>query len=313
MTQTTRTTTSCRCRRGPIGRFISLDPVFQLNDPLQWNGYAYSANNPVTWSDPTGLSLWNSIKHAASSASKWTKQHQAAIAGFAVGFIAGAACTALTGGSLALVCGAIGGALAGAVTNLWKSKVQHTQQFSWASLASDIAIGAAAGAVGGQLGKLATKAVAAVAGRAGPALAKAAAAATGKIASAAKPALNRAGSSVTRDAVPNLVYRGLAAGEDPAAGLVARAPEAAGVSPISHVAGKSQSPWISTTKSVDIATEKYGQNGVVAIDLNKVSSEVVDVSEGFANGGRMSAWAKADQEVLIRGPVPPEAIVGSWP
>ena len=70
------------------------------------------------------------------------------------------------------------------VTNLRKSKVEHTQQFSWASLASDIAIGAAAAAVGGQLGKLATKAVAAVAARAGPALAKA-------TASAIKPALSR--------------------------------------------------------------------------------------------------------------------------
>ena len=182
-----------------IGRFISVDPVFQLNDPLQWNGYAYSASNPVTWSDPTGLSLWTSIKHAASSAKNWANTHKAAIAGFAVGFIAGAACTALTGGSLALVCGAIGGALAGAVTNLWKSKIEHTQQFSWASLASDIAIGAAAGAVGGQLGKLATRAVAAVAARAGPVLGKAVSAVAGKVAPAIRPAANRAGSTVAQD------------------------------------------------------------------------------------------------------------------
>jgi hypothetical protein len=48
---------------------------------------------------------------------------------------------------------------------------------------------------------------------------------------------------------------------------------------------------------------------VVAIDLNKVSTEVLDLSGGIANGGRMSSWAIADQEVLIRNLVPADAIV----
>lgn len=38
-----------------IGRFISVDPIMDLADPQQWHGYAYANNNPVTWSDPTGL------------------------------------------------------------------------------------------------------------------------------------------------------------------------------------------------------------------------------------------------------------------
>ncbi|WP_205711069.1 RHS repeat-associated core domain-containing protein [Isoptericola sp. BMS4] len=38
-----------------LGRFISVDPVMDLTDPQQWHGYAYANNNPVTWSDPTGL------------------------------------------------------------------------------------------------------------------------------------------------------------------------------------------------------------------------------------------------------------------
>jgi hypothetical protein len=58
------------------------------------------------------------------------------------------------------------------------------------------------------------------------------------------------------------VYRGLAAGENPAAGLVARAPEAAN-SVASHVAGARSSQWISTTRSLDIAIGKFGKNGVV--------------------------------------------------
>ncbi|WP_265868013.1 ricin-type beta-trefoil lectin domain protein [Streptomyces sp. SKN60] len=40
-----------------VGRFLSADPVLDLNDPLQSNGYAYAHNNPVTFSDPTGLAI----------------------------------------------------------------------------------------------------------------------------------------------------------------------------------------------------------------------------------------------------------------
>ncbi|MGW1716720.1 ricin-type beta-trefoil lectin domain protein [Streptomyces sp. NPDC002156] len=37
------------------GRFISVDPVLDQSDPLQANGYSYANNNPVTHSDPSGL------------------------------------------------------------------------------------------------------------------------------------------------------------------------------------------------------------------------------------------------------------------
>ncbi|MDF3146227.1 ricin-type beta-trefoil lectin domain protein, partial [Streptomyces sp. T21Q-yed] len=37
------------------GRFISADPVVDITDPLQINGYAYANNNPVTKGDPDGL------------------------------------------------------------------------------------------------------------------------------------------------------------------------------------------------------------------------------------------------------------------
>ncbi|MDX2544808.1 RHS repeat domain-containing protein [Streptomyces sp. WI04-05B] len=39
------------------GRFLSLDPIMDLKDPQQINGYSYSNNNPVTYADPTGLRL----------------------------------------------------------------------------------------------------------------------------------------------------------------------------------------------------------------------------------------------------------------
>jgi RHS repeat-associated protein len=37
------------------GRFLSVDPLFDHSDPQSWHGYAYSDNNPVTSSDPSGL------------------------------------------------------------------------------------------------------------------------------------------------------------------------------------------------------------------------------------------------------------------
>lgn len=38
-----------------IGRFTSLDPVFDGSKPQQWNPYSYAGNSPVTNTDPTGL------------------------------------------------------------------------------------------------------------------------------------------------------------------------------------------------------------------------------------------------------------------
>lgn len=109
----------------------------------------------------------------------------------------------------------------------------------------------------------------------------------------------------------NIVYRGLAAGENPVAGLVARAPEAAN-SIASHVAGARASQWISTTRSLEVATSRFGQNGVVAIDLSKVGSSVVDLTAGIPGIGRstmLSRWAINAQEVLIQGRIPAEAIM----
>ncbi|MFJ5229290.1 RHS repeat-associated core domain-containing protein [Kitasatospora sp. NPDC088391] len=37
------------------GRFISPDPLLNTGNPQQWNGYAYSGNDPVNQSDPSGL------------------------------------------------------------------------------------------------------------------------------------------------------------------------------------------------------------------------------------------------------------------
>ncbi|MEV8534919.1 polymorphic toxin-type HINT domain-containing protein, partial [Streptomyces sp. NPDC051211] len=39
------------------GRFLSVDPVVDYSEPKQQNPYAYANNSPVTYSDPSGLSI----------------------------------------------------------------------------------------------------------------------------------------------------------------------------------------------------------------------------------------------------------------
>ncbi len=105
------------------------------------------------------------------------------------------------------------------------------------------------------------------------------------------------------------VYRALSKTDDVTEGLSARSPGTP-TKPVSHVAGKKQTEWISTTKNKATAVEKYNRegNGVVKIDLKKVKTEVKDVSGGIDKGGRMSNYAKRDQEVLIKDHIPAKAI-----
>ncbi|WP_158515476.1 polymorphic toxin-type HINT domain-containing protein [Kitasatospora sp. MBT63] len=69
------------------GRFINPDPLLSPGSPQQWNGYAYSNNNPIDYSDPSGLnwfsdkasSLWKSTKSTFNSG---VKQAGAAMSGY---------------------------------------------------------------------------------------------------------------------------------------------------------------------------------------------------------------------------------------
>ncbi|PZV90940.1 RHS repeat domain-containing protein, partial [Micromonospora phaseoli] len=45
-----------------IGRFISVDPVIDFADPQQMHGFAYSNNNPVSFTDPDGEFLRSVLK-----------------------------------------------------------------------------------------------------------------------------------------------------------------------------------------------------------------------------------------------------------
>lgn len=143
-----------------IGRFLSVDPVMDLGDPQQWAAYSYANNNPVTLSDPTGL--WPSwgkswigkkFNSAKSSVGRFVSKYQAEIVGGIVGTAIGVGCLVGTAGWGSVACFAAAGAAGAAATNLWKTKVQKTQAFSWAALGRDMAIGAVVSGGTGALGK----------------------------------------------------------------------------------------------------------------------------------------------------------------
>jgi RHS repeat-associated protein len=129
-----------------IGRFLSVDPQLDAGTPAQFNAYVYSGNNPVTYSDPSGLSWFSK---AASAVGGFVKKHQAAIIGGVAGAVVFGGCMALTAGVGSIGCAVAAGAVGGAVSNLWRTKVQKTEPFSWKSFLGETALGAASGLIGG--------------------------------------------------------------------------------------------------------------------------------------------------------------------
>ncbi|MET9274816.1 RHS repeat-associated core domain-containing protein [Kribbella sp. NPDC003557] len=53
-----------------LGRFLSVDPIIDPNDPQQLNAYAYANNSPATFSDPDGLKYFEGDSGRAYSNQK---------------------------------------------------------------------------------------------------------------------------------------------------------------------------------------------------------------------------------------------------
>ena len=128
---------------------------------------------------------------------------------------------------------------------------------------------------------------------------------------------NGAGSNIAYRALTGADVQSLANGE----GLVAKAPDGTWTA-AEHVAnsgpgvgGAAQnSPWISTTRSLEVAQGYDSGNGIIAIDLDQVDSLQAEVWQTAprVNGVdglpyHRSIWA---QEVTIYQTIPPKAIIG---
>jgi RHS repeat-associated protein len=133
-----------------IGRFVSVDPLIDFGTPQQLHGYSYADNNPITFSDPSGLSkigdffmgllrgLWNTFspwemwkalkgikkmlkdpkgafKAVESDAKKWEKKTGSEFMGWAcaISGICDQIASCIGGDAAAYECGVTIGELAG--------------------------------------------------------------------------------------------------------------------------------------------------------------------------------------------------------
>ncbi|MBT0995412.1 RHS repeat-associated core domain-containing protein [Cellulomonas sp. DKR-3] len=196
------------------GRFVSVDPLLDPGVPAQFNAYVYSANNPMTWSDPSGLfwglgDAWNAVKGVASATVDFVDRYQGEIVGGIAGVVTFSGCMAGSWGVGSVGCAAAAGAVGGAVTNLWKSQVQHTQEFSVASFATDTVMGAASGVLGLGAGTVASEFVAPAVKAAGAAVSSAVRTAAPRAAAAASSAGRAAGKAAAAvRSVPRRVTSG---------------------------------------------------------------------------------------------------------
>jgi hypothetical protein len=125
-------------------------------------------------------------------------------------------------------------------------------------------------------------------------------------------------SAHTNGGLSGYAFRGLRDGEDPSQGL-----RAAGSNPDvaawQHVVQDNDSPWISLTRSPQVAW-KYsgeGQKTIVAVDLSRVDSEMIDaaarlhVPHEFYQFAQDASWR--DKEILVKFSIDAGAIVKQWP
>lgn len=200
-----------------LGRWTSPDPAGLIDGT---NVYAYSRNNPLTLSDPTGLWGWReaavlaAVVVVGTVVTVATAGAAAPLAAAAVASIGltGTAAAVATGVAVGAVAGAVGGAAAGAAGETTR-EVVHGEQLSLGKIAGAAGEGAVTGAaIGGAIGG------------AVPLLAAAAGAAASTSAGAAViGTASRVGQGVARSTVGQAAAAGGRAIAN-AAGTVAKAP-----------------------------------------------------------------------------------------
>ena len=153
--------------------FLSVDPALTVSG----SAYGYASGNPLQLVDPLGL-------FSVSGVGNWIQDHQVEIISGIAGAAVGAACLAVTAGAGSVACGALGGAVAGAVNYGMSTPVAC---WTAGGFFENAAIGAVFGGVTAGIGEIAA-----------PFLKSLIVSVAGKLAPAAESALGRAIAALPR-------------------------------------------------------------------------------------------------------------------
>lgn len=82
------------------GRFISVDPILDINNTQQFNAYVYANNSPYTFTDPGGTDFWGWVSDKASSVNDFMNRNAEQIGQAAAGVAMAAAGAALMGAGM---------------------------------------------------------------------------------------------------------------------------------------------------------------------------------------------------------------------
>ena len=146
------------------GAFTSPDPVLHTDNPSGFTPYAYSANDPVNFSDPSGLDFWGDVGNWFHDNAGTITQVVTAIVVTAVVATAATACVASVVCAIGVAVGAgVAGAVAGYAAGnavdvaVGNKKAPSAQQY-WNGMGQAALWGGVGGGIGAGLGAVASKA-----------------------------------------------------------------------------------------------------------------------------------------------------------
>lgn len=248
-----------------LGRFLTPDTQLgsHLTDVDTLNRFAFGLNSPVTYTDPTGHSVWDAIGGALIGAAE---------------IVLGVAIDVLSDGALE----PLGGALIGAGMNGVQYSVTHTGNYSWKQYGIQEGEGAVFGLLTGGFGGEAEAGVSAVTAEA--AEETAAATASTEAGELAAESEGRALTSAADEGVGGTAGEASAGGDDLGGGDVCAASFPAGVTvwtdggelPIEELAGG----LVLSRSSIDGQTAEKP----VTLTLQRLVSEVVELELRSGDG-----------------------------